>query len=199
MQRRVAGESEGEKEQGLAAYIPKFRYCKIAENEFPKEILRKLKNPVSALFYIENSSAEEIGKAIDEIIEIIMDEQDKKAVHRFITWLRNLAERKRLRDDKGEDYRIYNPGEVKNMLTATLEKIREEGIREGIERGIEKGRREELAELIRIYLVTRFDEAPADFLEGLKKVQDIQELENLAPRIYKCQNLEEVERLLESF
>ncbi len=97
------------------------------------------------------------------------------------------------------------------MLATTLEKIREEGIREGIEkgiekgkkegieRGVEKGRREELVELIRIYLITRFDKAPAALLEGLKKVEDIHELEKLAPRVYKCQNLEEIERLSESF
>jgi len=201
-----AGEGD-RKGKGLDTYIPKFRYCKIAENEFPKETLRKLKNLASALFYIENSSVEDIGKAINEIIEIIMNEQDKKAVHRFITWLRNLAERKRLKDDKGEDYRIYNPGEVKNMLTTTLEKLREEGIKEGIEKGrkegieegVEKGRKEELVELIRIYLITRFDKAPAALLEVLKKVEDIHELERLVPLIYKCQNLEEIARLSELF
>jgi len=198
------GDGEGKEEgrgKGLEAYIPRFQYCKIAENEFSKETLRKLKNLVSALFYIENSSVEEIGKAIDEIIEIIMNEQDKKAVHRFIIWLRNLAERKRFRDDKGEDYRIYNPGEVRNMLTTTLDKIREEGIRQGLEKGrkegIEKGRKEELVELIRIYLITRFDKAPESLLERLKKVEDIHELERLAPQIYRCQNWDEIEGILD--
>jgi flagellar biosynthesis/type III secretory pathway protein FliH len=212
-------EEEGEeagRRKGLDAYIPKFRYCRIAENEFPKTSLRKLKNLASALFYIENSSSDEVVKAINEIIEIVMNEQDKKAVHRFIIWFRNLVERKRLKDDEGEDYRIYNPEEVRNMLTATLEKLREEGIKEGIEKGIEKGRKEgieegiekgiargiekgkkeELVELIRIYLITRFDKAPAALLESLKKVEDIHELERLAPLIYRCQNLEEIESLL---
>jgi hypothetical protein len=95
------------------------------------------------------------------------------------------------------------------MLSTTLDKLREEGIREGIEkgiekgrkegieRGIEKGRREELVELIRIYLITRFDNAPADLdlLERLKNIEDIHELEKLVPQIYKCQNLEEIEML----
>ena len=123
-------EGEG---KGLETYIPRFRYYKIAENEFPKKVLFKLNNLVSALFYIGNSSAEEFEKAFYQIVEIITKEKDRPAVNRFMAWVRNLAERKQLKDDEGEDYRIINPWEVKNMLSTTLEKIRgnarEEGIR----------------------------------------------------------------------
>ncbi|MBD3317096.1 MAG: hypothetical protein GF344_15015, partial [Chitinivibrionales bacterium] len=42
-----------------ADYIPAFRYYKIAENEYSKRELVKIRNAVSALFYIENSTPEE--------------------------------------------------------------------------------------------------------------------------------------------
>jgi len=203
--------------EGLETYIPRFRYYKIAENEFPKKVLFELNNLVSALFYIENSSAEEFEKAFYQIMEIIIKEKDRPAVNRFMAWIENLAERKQLKDDQGEDYRIINPWEVKNMLSTTLEKIREnareEGIREGKnmlsttlekirgnarEEGVRKGKEEEVRELIKMYLKTRFGNAPEGFLEQLNKTEDIPALESLALKVYQCQSLDEVVNLLEN-
>ena len=39
-------------------YIPHFSYYKIIENEIPKEVLLKIENAVSAIFYVENSKPE---------------------------------------------------------------------------------------------------------------------------------------------
>ena len=178
--------------KGLERYVPKFKYCKIAENEFSQQELEKVKNLISALFYIENSTAEEIQKALDRIVDIIASEQDKAAAKRFITWFKNLAERKQLKDEQGEDYTFFNPLEVKNMLSATLEKIRKKEREEGIEKGIEKGRREEIIGLLKIYLIARFAEAPEGIMGKLRDREDIQELENLASKIYQCQSLEEI-------
>jgi predicted transposase YdaD len=191
-------EGEG---HGLETYIPRFRYYKIAENEFPKKVLFELNNLVSALFYIENSSVEEFEKAFYQIMEIIIKEKDRPAVNRFMAWIENLAERKQLKDDQGEDYRIINPWEVKNMLSTTLEKIRgnarEEGVRKGKEEGVREGR-QGIKEVIKMYLVTRFGNAPECFLEELDKIEDIQNLESLALKVYKCQSLDEVNKLLEN-
>jgi predicted transposase/invertase (TIGR01784 family) len=192
---------EGERQQGLETYIPKFRYYKIAENEFPKKVLMELNNLVSALFYIENSSAEEFDAAVYQSLEIIVNEEDRSAANRFSAWIRNLAERKKLKDDQGEDYRIINPWEVKNMLSTTLEKIRgnarEEGVRKGKEEGIKEGKEEGIRELIKMYLITRFGNAPESFLEELNKIEDIQALEGLALKVYQCQSIDEVINLLE--
>ena len=178
--------------KGLEGYVPKFKYCKIAENEYSKQELEKVKNLISALFYIENSSAEEIQKALGQIVDIIASEKDKSAVKRFIIWFKNLAERKQLKGEHGEDYTFYNPLEVKNMLSATLDKIR---IKER-EEGREKGRKEEVIGLLKIYLMARFNEAPEEIMEQLRVREDIQELENLASKIYQCQSLEEIAKVL---
>jgi len=172
---------------GLDTYIPRFQYYKIAENEFLKESLSELNNLVSALFYIEKSSKKEIKQAIDRITEIIMNEQDKMAVSRFITWIKNFVEQKQLKDDEGVVYHFTNPSEVKNMLATTLEEIRLEGKEEGIREGI--------AALIKTYLITRFGEAPEDFLARFKGIEDIDELQKLASQVYRCQDLEEVIKL----
>jgi len=78
------------------------------------------------------------------------------------------------------------------MLSATLDKIRlkerEEGKREG--------RREEIIDLLKIYLMARFMKAPEEILEKLREREDIQELESLASKIYQCQSLDEIAGLL---
>ena len=73
------------------------------------------------------------------------------------------------------------------MLATTLEEIRLEGKEEGIREGI--------AALIKTYLITRFGEAPEDFLARFKGIEDIDELQKLASQVYRCQDLEEVIKL----
>ena len=78
------------------------------------------------------------------------------------------------------------------MLSATLDKIRIKGREEGRE----EGRKEEVLGLLKIYLMARFNEAPEEIMEKLKMREDIQELESLAAKIYQCQSLEEITRVL---
>ena len=78
------------------------------------------------------------------------------------------------------------------MLSATLDKIR----LDSIEEGKKEGKKEGITELIKIYLMTRFGEAPAELLQKLKRVEKINELERLATKIYNCRDLNEVEKLL---
>jgi hypothetical protein len=70
------------------------------------------------------------------------------------------------------------------MLATTLEEIRLEGKKDGI------------VKLINAYLIIRFDKASEDFLERFKEIEDIDELERVASQIYRCQDLEEVLKLL---
>ena len=69
-------------------YIPKFRYYPIFENQIPKKSLEKIKNAVSAIFYIENSSPEELEEEIDRLIDIIRDE-DLAITREFAGWFNN--------------------------------------------------------------------------------------------------------------
>jgi hypothetical protein len=48
-------------------YVPEFHYYKIAENEFSKRELVSIRNAVSALFWVENSSIEEIQRNVSII------------------------------------------------------------------------------------------------------------------------------------
>ena len=52
-------------------YLPEFRYFKIAINEIPKRELVKIRNAVSAVFYIENSSTAEIAKNRKELVSLL--------------------------------------------------------------------------------------------------------------------------------
>lgn len=55
-------------------YLPDFRYYKIAVNEIPTDRLYRIKNAVSAIFYVENSNPEELAKNIQKLVELIKAE-----------------------------------------------------------------------------------------------------------------------------
>ncbi|MFH0924657.1 MAG: Rpn family recombination-promoting nuclease/putative transposase [bacterium] len=175
--------------EGIEAYIPRFRYYKIAENEFPKETLFKLNNLVSGLFYLEKSSVSELEQALDLIVELISKEKDKTAVNRFTNWIKNFLKRRQPKEDKEENrYNFTNPREVRNMLATTLEEIEQEGEKKGEKKGI--------VESVKVYLLVRFSQAPEEILIKLKEVDDVEELERLAAQVYRCQNLDEIVRLV---
>ena len=54
-------------------FLPEFRYYKIAINEISKRDLLRLRNAVSAVFYIENSNPSEINKNYDELVYILRE------------------------------------------------------------------------------------------------------------------------------
>ncbi len=117
-------------------YIPKFRYFKIAENEFSKDFLKSLKNSVAALFYTENLSEEELQKEIEIIIELLKKERPDE-VKLFINWFKYIfQDRKKLVKE------VQEIVEVKTMLSTTVKKYGEklilQGKLEGIDEGIKK-------------------------------------------------------------
>lgn len=120
-----------------------FEYFKIAENEYTKRDLLKIRNIVSTLFLAE--SHYDIELLIDEFISIFEKEEDKQAISTFLNWFKQLAENRKIESsDYHELERVYkNTGEVKEMLIKALERERSEiyrkGEEKGIERGIEKG------------------------------------------------------------
>ncbi len=112
-------------------------YYKIAENEFSRDFLTGIKNSVSALFYIENLSNDELEKEIDTIAELVKKKRPEE-VSLLMNWLRLI-----FNSDDETIQQIIGPAEAKTMLRKTVEKmkkeIRLEGMQEGMQRGIEKG------------------------------------------------------------
>ncbi len=122
-------------------YIPRFRYYKIAENEFSREFLKKLGNSVAALFYTEGCSGEEMHDEINTIVDLIKDEKPGE-LSLFIHWFKYMfQQRPELVDE------IRGIEEAKTMLKTSIEKYGKkiarkaelEGIEKGIQKGIQKG------------------------------------------------------------
>jgi hypothetical protein len=54
-------------------YLPEFRYFKIAINEISRRDLVRLRNAVSAVFYVENNNPVEIKENWDELVTILKE------------------------------------------------------------------------------------------------------------------------------
>jgi predicted transposase/invertase (TIGR01784 family) len=133
-------------------YIPRFEYYAIIENEIPKESLKRIKNAVSAVFYIENLDENRLKEEIDTIVEIIRDEE-LEITKQFADFFNNFLENKtELLDREYLGHKIEDAMEVKTMLTTTLQNIREKGIQEGRQEGrqegIQEGRQEGKVEVV---------------------------------------------------
>lgn len=114
-------------------YIPSFSYYKIAENEFSREFLEGIKNSVSALFYVENSSEEDLRKEFDVLTELLRSEKPAELAL-FINWFKYT-----FNDREDIVIELKEIEEVKTMLRSSLEKYSKKLINEGIEKGMQKG------------------------------------------------------------
>jgi predicted transposase/invertase (TIGR01784 family) len=124
-----------------AKYIPVFSYYPVLENEISKESLLKIKNAVSAIFYIENSDPEKIQTELDKIIEIIKDEKPN-VINEFSNWLNNYLGS--LSGRTGKDtisLKIEDVMEVKSMFATRMKAYGKKLIEQGIEQGVEQEKR----------------------------------------------------------
>ena len=132
-------------DEPLKGFTLKFEYFKLAENEFDKEELLKIKNIVSTLFLAE--SFYDVDLLVEEILELFEKESDKIAVSLFLNWFKQLFEHGRI-DESDYNFiekKIYSgEREVKTMLITALKKERErlylQGKKEGRIEGERKGR-----------------------------------------------------------
>ena len=107
-------------------YIPEFRYYKIAENEITKETLVRIKNFVSALFYVENSVPKDITKNSPVLWEMIQDEKPE-VIGQFKSWLKHILKA----DDEIIEY-IEKAQEGKTMFATALKKHDEKLMQQGV-------------------------------------------------------------------
>ena len=117
-------------------YIPRFEYYVVSENSFSKQALRRIKNALSAVFYVENSSPEELEKEMDILIDIIRDEKPA-ILGEFAAWFGNFLETSARCDEndgllskKGLLSKVEGVLEVKTMFATKLkeygEKVKKE-------------------------------------------------------------------------
>lgn len=114
-------------------YIPHFKYFKIAENEFSKDFLKKMKNSVAALFFTENCSNEELNKEIETVVRLLKTEKSAE-ITLFINWFKHMFE-----DKKELVEEVKGLVEVKSMLRTSIKKLKEDAIKDGLQKGILKG------------------------------------------------------------
>ncbi|MFN8671235.1 MAG: Rpn family recombination-promoting nuclease/putative transposase [Candidatus Sericytochromatia bacterium] len=129
----------------LGKYGINFRYLKIAENEYKKEDLIKIKNIVSNLFMAEAHF--DIDEMIEEISNLADSETDKEALDFFINWFKNKAIYGKIDYEYERIEEAYlSKIEVKQVLLEVVkekhEKIKLEGKLEGESIGIQKGKLE---------------------------------------------------------
>ncbi len=131
-------------------YIPTFSYYPICENEIPESSLKRIKNAVSAVFFIENSDPQGLVYNIDELFRIIENE-NLEIVNEFSRWFYNYFDG--LDQITGNDAvtrKFKNVLEGKTMFATKLEEYKKEllaeGRAEGLEKGLEKGREEGILE-----------------------------------------------------
>ncbi len=124
----------------LGRFALDFQYFLIAENQYSKEGLLKIRNIVSTLFLAE--SHYDLDMLEVELLNLFSTERDRQAVSLFLNWFRQLAFHGRL---ESGDYQslesIYRTEEeVKTMLVTALEKERERFFQNGLREGEQKGR-----------------------------------------------------------
>jgi len=164
-------------------YIPNFSYYKLIENEISKETLLKIHNFVSAIFYIENSTPEQIKSEIMSIISLIEKERPD-LIKLFRLFINNLFKTSNYNNIEEVNQEIDNIMEVKTMLEMAL-KRRDEQIRQDVLREMNNNMNNKIIETKK---ETKIETAKKMIEEGLSL--------NL---ISKCTGLteEEIRKLLQ--
>ncbi len=163
-----------------ADYIPHFKYFAVLENEIPKKNLINIKNALSGIFYIENSSNKELEENLDVLINIIKDE-NLEVVNILSSWFNNYLSYLEGIDRNEIQLKFSNILEVRNMFaTRTLEhdkvvgqKFFEKGIEKGIEKGKQEGISEEKRRLARILLAMNLSVSQIMEASGLSEEEII--------------------------
>ena len=129
-------ELSGIKSNDLLEYIPKFEYYKIVINKFSDESLKKIDNLVGALFMVEKADIQNIAEIVEKFYKILEQETELR-LKKLIRRLMNAYFRYR-----NLDVKLGEPKEVIPMLTASIQKFKQECKLEGKLEGIIEGKLE---------------------------------------------------------
>ncbi|MBI4861116.1 MAG: Rpn family recombination-promoting nuclease/putative transposase [Candidatus Riflebacteria bacterium] len=174
----------------LDRYIPRFKYYKIAENEFSREGLEAMEGLAAQMFRLDTGTVGELPEIVRGVIRILEREAPEELRRDFRRWLCRLLRK------RGLDVDLMGVGEseVYPMLLARLEKYREdllvqgrregkaegkkEGKKEGRKEGEKKGRREAL----KLLLEARFGEGGRGLWGQIDVITDTRRIERLIRR-----------------
>ena len=152
----------------LGKFAIGFEHFLIAENEFTKEALSKIRNIVSTLFSAESDYDSET--LAEELFKLFSSQPDKQAVVQLVNWFRQLAETGRI-DPK--DYHLFereyrSAEEVRMVFLTEIEEARQRffqnGLLEGKQEGLLEGKietaKEMLAEGMEAEFISRMTKLP---------------------------------------
>ncbi|WP_020612171.1 Rpn family recombination-promoting nuclease/putative transposase [Sediminispirochaeta bajacaliforniensis] len=155
-------------------YIPSFQYYPVIENQIPKQSLAKIKNALSAVFYAENSSPEELEAEIDIFLSIITEEK-LEAVQLLVQWLNNFFASVEEQQKQPVLSRINDIVEVKSMLLTKMKEHDQMMLEQGIKQGVEQGEKQRAVITAKKMLAKGYSIQEISELTGLRQ-QEIQAL-----------------------
>jgi predicted transposase/invertase (TIGR01784 family) len=120
-------------------YLPEFRYFKIAVNEIPRRELVKIRNAVAAVFYIENSTPEDIAKNRTELVSLLSSVLKKDGIEILNAIKDRMQQMQNFPASSKTIKTIEDLTEVMSMWETRVKKYYDEVLEQGIEKGIEKG------------------------------------------------------------
>jgi predicted transposase/invertase (TIGR01784 family) len=188
-------------------YLPEFRYYKIAINEIPKRELVRIRNAVSAVFYIENSSVEDIAQSRQELVEIlkaVFAREGAYIINSIVQWMQTIqkipksAKIIKTIKDITEVVTMFETRTKKyeeRVFKAGIEKGIEQGIEKGIEKGIEQGMLAEKHHVLIDLMSIKFG-GSVKYERIIKSVKNVGKLENAIRKILSAQSGSEVMKCL---
>jgi hypothetical protein len=130
-------------------FIPEFKYFKIAINEIPKRNLVKIRNAVATVFYIENSTAEDIEKNRKELVLLLSEVLKKDGIEIVNVIKDRMLSMEKLPAESKTITSIEDIAEVLSMYETRTKRWEASVLERGIEQGIEKRDLEIVDKMIR--------------------------------------------------
>lgn len=150
------------------AFIPHLAYYPILVNEIPVETLRRVRNAVSAVFYVENADPRKLSETLDDLIAILSDEAPEQ-FEVFGRWMSSYLAGTSAETAVTEP--IRSAREVRSMFATRMkeygERLKEEGRLEGRREGQREGRREGRREVARAMKTRGIDATVIEEITGL--------------------------------
>jgi predicted transposase/invertase (TIGR01784 family) len=126
-------------------YLPEFTYFKIAINEIPKRDLVKIRNAAAAIFYVENSTSEDMAKNRKELVSLLSAVLKKEGAQIVQDIIDRIFITFKFAGKTPEIKTLNDLTEVSSMWETAVKKhdelVFEKGIEKGIDQGIEEGKK----------------------------------------------------------
>jgi len=129
-------------------YLPNFRYFKIAVNEIPRRELVKIRNAVSAVFYVENSTPADIAENRKELASLLRSVFKQESIRILQAIVDRIHQTQKITRKTSTIKSIEDLMEVSSMWETAVKKHEKEFFEKGIEKGIINAKKEDALKLI---------------------------------------------------